>query len=111
MMMIAFASVFTPALCQQVVPSVQVTTHKLQISHQLLFERNTLPMWVYDVKSLRMPAVNAAALKQYGYSEQEFFGLTLLDLHCAEDLTRLQGQLKRSPGGRVDAKYLAAYAP
>lgn len=59
-------------------------SHKLQISYQLLFERNPLPMWVYDVQTLRMLAVNEAALAQYGYSKQEFVGLTLLDLCRSE---------------------------
>ena len=69
-------------------------SHKLQISYRLLFERNPLPMWVYDVKTLRMLAVNAAALAQYGYSKQEFVGLTLLDLHYEGDIAQLNEHLK-----------------
>ncbi|NMM21486.1 MAG: PAS domain S-box protein [Rhodoferax sp.] len=71
-------------------------SHKLQISYRLLFERNPLPMWVYDVKTLRMLAVNAAALAQYGYSKQEFVGLTLLDLHYEGDIAQLNEHLKLS---------------
>ena len=59
-------------------------SHKLQINYQLLFERNPLPMWVYDVQTLRMLAVNEAALAQYGYSKKEFADLTLLDLYRPE---------------------------
>lgn len=67
---------------------------KLQVSYKLLFERNPLPMWVYDVKTLRMLAVNEAALAQYGYSKQEFVGLTLLDLHHEDDVAQLHAHLK-----------------
>lgn len=74
--------------------TLEDVSHKLQISYRLLFERNPLPMWVYDVKTLRMLAVNAAALAQYGYSKQEFVGLTLLDLHYEGDVAQLNEHLK-----------------
>lgn len=74
--------------------TLEDVSHKLQISYRLLFERNPLPMWVYDVKTLRMLAVNAAALAQYGYSKQEFVGLTLLDLHYEGDVAQLTEHLK-----------------
>jgi PAS domain S-box-containing protein len=74
--------------------TLEDVSHKLQISYQLLFERNPLPMWVYDVKTLRMLAVNAAALAQYGYTKQEFVGLTLLDLHYEGDVAQLNAHLK-----------------
>ena len=72
-------------------------THKLQISYRLLFERNPLPMWVYDVQTLRMLAVNEAALAQYGYSKQVFVGLTLLDLHHEDDVAQLHEHLQLPP--------------
>ena len=62
------------------------TALKLDISYRLLFEKNPLPMWVYEVATLRMLAVNEAATERYGYSEQEIVGLTLADLHHADDL-------------------------
>lgn len=55
-------------------------------------------MWVYDVKTLRMLAVNEAVVAQYGYSKQEFVGLTLLDLHHEDDVAQLQEHLKLSKG-------------
>lgn len=47
---------------------------------RLLFERNPLPVWVYDLTSQRMLAVNAAALKKYGYTRPEFMALLAADL-------------------------------
>lgn len=67
---------------------------KLHVSYRLLFERNPLPMWVYDAQTLGMLAVNDAALAQYGYSKQEFVGLTLLDLHQADDAAQLAQSLQ-----------------
>lgn len=69
--------------------------HKLHVSYQLLFERNPLPMWVYDADTLRVLTVNKAALAQYGYSKQEFVGLTLPDLHHDDDIAQLHEHLSR----------------
>lgn len=71
----------------------EVTSGGLRISHRLLFEHNPVPMWVYDAQTLKMLAVNAAALAQYGYSREEFVALTLLDLHHPNDGEQLRKHL------------------
>jgi PAS domain S-box-containing protein len=71
----------------------EVTSRGLRISHRLLFEHNPVPMWVYDAQTLKMLAVNAAALAQYGYSREEFVSLTLLDLHHPNDEAQLRKHL------------------
>ncbi|HUL49341.1 MAG TPA: ATP-binding protein [Gemmatimonadales bacterium] len=48
--------------------------------YRLLFESNPEAMWVHDRETLRMLAVNQAALTRYGYSRPEFLALTSLDL-------------------------------
>ena len=55
--------------------------------YRLLFERNPLPMWVHDAKTLRMLAVNKAALEKYGFSRTEFLDLNAADLHYDEGAT------------------------
>ena len=60
--------------------SSDVAAPKVQFGYRLLFERNPLPMWLYDARTLAMFAVNDAALARYGYSRQEFVGLTMLDI-------------------------------
>ena len=55
--------------------------------YRLLFERNPLPMWVHDVKTLRILAVNKAAQKKYGFSHPEFLDLKATDLHYEEGAT------------------------
>ncbi|HEX2015635.1 MAG TPA: EAL domain-containing protein [Solirubrobacteraceae bacterium] len=61
--------------------------------YRLLFERNPQPMWVFENDSLRFLAVNQAAIRTYGYSEQEFLGMTIRDIRPAEDIPRLLGSL------------------
>ena len=36
--------------------------------YRRLFESNLIPMWVYDLETLRFLAVNDAAMEHYGYS-------------------------------------------
>ena len=57
--------------------------------YQLLFERNPLPMWVYDPTTLRFLTVNEAAIRHYGYSRKEFLGMTLKDIRPQEDVPAL----------------------
>jgi PAS domain S-box-containing protein len=57
--------------------------------YQLLFERNPLPMWVYDPTTLRFLAVNDAAIRRYGYSREEFLGMTIKDIRPIEDVPAL----------------------
>jgi len=61
--------------------------------YRLLFETNPSPMWVFDTKSLQILAVNEAAIKQYGYSREEFLKLTMEQLRPAEDVPDLEKAL------------------
>ncbi len=56
---------------------------------RLVFERNPLPFWLFAVDSLRFLEVNQAAIRQYGYSREEFLGMTLLDLRPRSEAERL----------------------
>lgn len=69
------------------------TSRRLEISYRLLFEKSPLPIWVFDVKTLRILAANNAAIARYGYSEVEIVGLTLLDLLHGDDLLTMQAHL------------------
>ncbi len=57
--------------------------------YRRLFENNPLPMWVYDLETLRFQSVNQAAISQYGYSREEFLGMTLKDIRPEEDIPQL----------------------
>jgi PAS domain S-box-containing protein len=60
--------------------------------YQLLFDRNPLPMWAYDLETLAFLAVNDAAVEHYGYSREEFLRMTIQDVCPTEDVaTRVTG--------------------
>jgi two-component system cell cycle sensor histidine kinase/response regulator CckA len=63
--------------------------------YQLLFDRNPLPMWVFDIETLRFLAVNDAAIAHYGYSREDFLAMTIEDIRPAEEHDRLASALLR----------------
>ncbi len=54
------------------------------------FENSPQPMWVYDITGLKFLAVNDAACARYGYTREEFMGLTLFDIRPPEEHDRLR---------------------
>jgi len=59
-----------------------------EASFRLLFKNNPVPMWVYDLESLRFLAVNEAAVAHYGYSREQFLTMTVLDIRPPEEHER-----------------------
>lgn len=64
-----------------------------------LFKINANPMWIYDVETLRFLAVNKAAIKHYGYSEEEFLSMTIEDIRPTKDIPVLIEHLKKQNPG------------
>ena len=58
---------------------------------QMLFLSNPCPMWIFDCETLAITDANDAALRQYGYTRDEFLRLTALDIRPPEEHERLQG--------------------
>ncbi|MBA3259109.1 MAG: response regulator [Gemmatimonadales bacterium] len=65
--------------------------------YRILFEANPQPMWVLDVDTLAFLAVNDAAVRHYGYSREEFLGMTIMDIRPPDDMPGLSTGMERSP--------------
>lgn len=68
--------------------------------YRILFDCNPMPMWVFDRKSLRFLAVNDAAVRQYGFSREEFLCMTVLDIRppaCVGQLLAYFSEHSRGP--------------
>lgn len=59
-----------------------------------LFHLSPLPMWVYDVETLRFLDVNIAAERHYGYTLQEFLGMTISEIRPEEDVPEMVKRVK-----------------
>jgi two-component system cell cycle sensor histidine kinase/response regulator CckA len=66
--------------------------------YRALFESNPSPMWVYDLETLSFLAVNAAAVRHYGYSQDEFLKMTIKDIRPSEDISALMDDLSQGTG-------------
>jgi two-component system, cell cycle sensor histidine kinase and response regulator CckA len=67
--------------------------------YRRLFEANPQPMWVYDMESLKFLTVNDASVAHYGYSREEFLGMTIVDIRPEEDIPQLLQNVRQIPNG------------
>jgi len=58
--------------------------------YRALFDVHPQPMWVVDANTLAFLAVNAAAMRLYGYSKEEFLALTADQIRPEEDVDDLR---------------------
>lgn len=60
-----------------------------------LFMAGPVPMLIVDVETARFLSVNEAAVENYGYSREEFLGLTLFDIRSGVEQARLKQHLAK----------------
>ncbi|HUA81043.1 MAG TPA: EAL domain-containing protein, partial [Dyella sp.] len=65
-----------------------------------LFEHNPLPFWVFDTSTLGFLEVNAAAVKAYGYTREEFLKMSILDIRDTEDRPKVVADMLSSHDAR-----------
>jgi PAS domain S-box-containing protein len=57
--------------------------------YENFYKSNPHPMWIYDLETLAFLDVNDAAIKHYGYSQEEFLFMTIKDIRPPEDIPAL----------------------
>lgn len=65
--------------------------------YELLFESSSLPTWICDLESFEFLAVNRAAIRQYGYSREEFLAMSIWDIQPAENVPPIEGYVTKIP--------------
>jgi PAS domain S-box-containing protein len=55
-----------------------------------LFQLSPVPMWVFEVSTLRFLDVNIAATVSYGYTKKEFLSMTINDIRPEEDTDKVK---------------------
>lgn len=63
-----------------------------------IFLYNPTPMWIFDQETLDFLDVNDAALKQYGYTRQEFLSMNAKDIRPPEYIDALVKDIEVSKG-------------
>ena len=79
---------------------------QIETAYRQLFDESPNLMFIYEVPTLRMLAVNRAMLWHYGYSREEFMCLGVQDLHPPEEVpTLLETVPSRAPGPVSGARW------
>jgi diguanylate cyclase (GGDEF)-like protein/PAS domain S-box-containing protein len=81
-------------------------TKRREEEYRQLFEWSPQPMWVYHPDTFAIVDVNEAALRQYGYTREEFLRLTLLDLRPPSEraaMLAFHEQLRRDKPAQLNA--------
>lgn len=63
-----------------------------------LFQLSPIPMFLYDFESLKFLDVNAAAIRHYGYTRDEFLKMTVHDMHPEDELEDVEKAMELSEG-------------
>ena len=71
---------------------------KSESMFRLLFAHNPLPTWVFDSETLRFLQVNDAAVRQYGYSHEEFESMSVLDIRPEDARAQFRENLRKHTG-------------
>lgn len=78
------------------------TLRQREWQYRQLFEANPQPMWVFDLETLRFLAVNDATLTHYGFSRDEFLGMTITDIRQPEEIPRLLARIRQVHDHTID---------
>lgn len=73
----------------------QIKLEESEYTFRYLFVNNPNPLWIYDLETLQFLAVNHTAVQEYGYSEEEFLSMTILDIRPQEEIPRLLSSVRR----------------
>jgi len=92
-----FLSIVLVALINRIFQSLQDTINMkdyLQVRYKSIFDQSPIPMWIFDVETLKFQEVNKAAVRHYGYSENEFLQMTIKDIRQETGIVNLQELVK-----------------
>ncbi|MEO7766520.1 MAG: PAS domain S-box protein [Ferruginibacter sp.] len=60
-----------------------------------LFRLSPQPMWVFNLETFRFMQVNKAAIQHYGYTEEEFLNMTIMDIRPSEEIEKTKRAIAR----------------
>lgn len=86
-------------LYKSIIYAIERSASKLKLKESeskfsLFFNLSPQPKWVYSLVTSKFINVNEAAIKHYGYTEQEFLKMGLVDLHVPEERKQISKRIK-----------------
>ena len=74
-----------------------------------LFNLSPQPMWVFDLETFKFMQVNKAMIALYGYSEEEFLNMTLMDIKMEDDVPTAIASLRTENNQNWNSKNLTRH--
>ncbi len=71
-----------------------------EFASRLLFEDSPVPMYLFDFETLKILAVNRAAVSHYGYTVHQFMNMTVLEMRPLRDRTETREAIRK----RIDTQ-------
>jgi PAS domain S-box-containing protein len=84
-----FYVLVSTALLWQLIKIKSKRLKQSEKQYRLIYEDSPIPNWIYDLNSLKFVSVNESAIKQYGYSREEFLNMSILDIRPAEEQAKV----------------------
>ncbi len=72
--------------------------------YRTLFHASPLPKWIFDLETLAILDSNNSAIEHYGYSYQEFLGMSVLNLSIPQELDNAKEWLTADPSDNEATK-------
>ncbi|TVP45839.1 MAG: PAS domain S-box protein [Mongoliibacter sp.] len=85
---------------------------KIQLSelrYSELFQLSPQPMWVFDEETLKFLKVNKSAIKTYGYSEDEFLTMDILQIRKSEEGAKVKSTLQKTTFDEHKGQFMGIY--
>jgi two-component system CheB/CheR fusion protein len=83
--------------CYEAGNMVNASGQDSEEKYRMIFNNSPMPKWIYDVNTLEFIEVNEAAIKQYGYSREEFLNMTIRDIRPEEDIPNIEVAISKLP--------------
>lgn len=77
----------------------------VEAQYRYLYEQHPLPALVYDRETLRMLAVNDAAIGEYGYTREEFLALQADAITVGMDGEAIRREVARAPAAHIGRRF------
>jgi PAS domain S-box-containing protein len=76
-----------PAFEQRAVSTTD-PAHQSEKKYRQLFDGNPIPLFIFELSSFRFMDVNEAAIREYGYTKEEFLSMTAVDIRPRDERQR-----------------------
>ncbi|MFM2286649.1 MAG: hypothetical protein RLZZ543_2146 [Bacteroidota bacterium] len=67
-----------------------------ELKYKNMFYYSPIPLWVFDIETYKFLDVNQSAVRQYGYSREEFLSMTIKDVRPISEVEKLIDVVRQS---------------